>query len=957
VPAKPRAITARQKLELSQLDKSVVQRELMGLGGADLDLEKLVVYLKSTILFDTTDRVIDVQITRSIDGASTVDLTVDDWDHAILRSKAINTHLDIQIDGLWFRLVKTSRSVGDTTLQLTFEQREIALLRTYPKGNAPHNGVKFAHRSHTTRAEFILNLIREVKEVNIPVVIPSLHKVQQIQKSVDSSTTYDWQGLASTNPGLYKSINKDMQASGLADAASGTQKDQKLIPQKYLTVKGVAITNEQMRNANTIIGVGVQMGAPVKVIVCAIMTATTESVMINLTGGNGTSVGLFQQIDTGWGSYSDRHDPPTAARMFYQHTIKNDKEWPNLGYGELCQMTQGSKYPDAYQKWYGESVRTVTAYGIPNAGGKETSAADANNMANNTYGGTEDFVFYRGTPTQNDKVWKREDNWACITRLAEEVGWRAFFISGVFYYLTDDDLYKMQPIATITESTDGVLGIGFDFDVGKYGATVDLQALVGRWLAPPGSVIVLQEMGPLDGRWLVNSFSRSLFNTQADISMSKRQPKLPEPISDGVQTLPSWAQVASPTGNPGVTDPNQAQFGGDPSLLTGSRAAVVAVARKAMAIEQGTGGNKKWHYAYLQSRPYPDTLWSAQAHAGIDCSAFATLCYKEAGCADPNGNDYNGEGYTGTLAKHGSPVVVPQPGDLIIYGNPPDYEHVIVYIGGGIGIGIGGQDGIHTSQWNYRAPYQAFSYLQFSDVPTPGTSAGGQKTLPTGPKTDTYTKAIMVQAGHTIPAGQTDEPYGHEGQTGAVGEQAFTAAVSHAAMQSFLPDTRFNGTNGTAWDASAGATAAASDDIDYNGDLFVSVHYSVGTPGSGFFFGYTRGAADGRSDTLLSGSAKLANSIGSRISAIAGAPPRLGDNQGFGNPSGDPSGASGWGYYAWGSSQRAFPNNVNHVPNAKAAVIVECGLDDNSAWLNAHQADIGRAIYLGICDYYGMTPK
>ena len=725
MPAKPRGVTARQKLELSQIPNRIVQREMMGIGTQDIDLGKMVVYLKSQILFDTTDRVIDVQISRSIDGASTVDVTLDDWDHTILRSKALNNHLDIQIDGLWFRLVKTSRSTGDTTLTLTFEQREIALLRTYPKAGAPHNGVKFAHRDHTTRAEFILNLIREVKEVDIPVVIPSLHKVQPIQKSIDSSGAgYDWSGLATTNPGLFKDINKALQEQGGADTASGSTAaagSAKKIPQKYLTAKNVPLTNEQMRNANIIIGTGLGMGARAKVLICAIMTAIDESVLKNLTGGDLDSVGLFQQRDS-WGSYSDRHDPATASRLFFKPAMSNDKQWPNLSYKDLCAMTQvNTKAP--YDAYYGEAVRIVTAYGVPTGKGgsgtdTEGSAADANGTVDNTYGGTEDYVYYRGTPTQNDKVWKREDNWSCITRLAQEVNWRAFFISGVFYYLTDDDLMKMQPIATITESTEGINGIGFDFDVGKYGATVNIDAMVGRWLAPPGSVIVLQEMGPLDGRWLVNDFSRGLFSPQATINLSKRQVKLQEPIQDNIQTLPTWAGGAQTPGQ-AQPDPNQAMFGGDPSLATGSRAAIVAVAKKALEIEQ------KWHYKYPgdeggdggAARPIPDTLWSADAHNAIDCSAFAILCYKEAGCSDPSGNNYNGSGYTGDLARHGTPVITPSPGDLLLYGSPPDYHHTAVYIGGGMQIQIGSAQGVKTEPITGPGPVTAIrSYLPGGSV-------------------------------------------------------------------------------------------------------------------------------------------------------------------------------------------------------------------------------------------------
>ena len=53
-----------------------------------------------------------------------------------------------------------------------------------------------------------------------------------------------------------------------------------------------------------------------------------------------------------------------------------------------------------------------------------------------------------------------------------------------------------------------------------------------------------------------------------------------------------------------------------------------------------------------------------------DCSAFVTLCYNWAGAPDPNGQNYNGQGYTGTLLAHGTPITKEQaiPGDVIVYG-------------------------------------------------------------------------------------------------------------------------------------------------------------------------------------------------------------------------------------------------------------------------------------------------
>jgi len=69
-----------------------------------------------------------------------------------------------------------------------------------------------------------------------------------------------------------------------------------------------------------------------------------------------------------------------------------------------------------------------------------------------------------------------------------------------------------------------------------------------------------------------------------------------------------------------------------------------------------------------------------------DCSAFVTLCYWLAGCADPNGGTaYNGtnygrEGYTGTLLGHGIHITPQQlqPGDVVVYGATPGVHTAIV---------------------------------------------------------------------------------------------------------------------------------------------------------------------------------------------------------------------------------------------------------------------------------------
>jgi murein DD-endopeptidase MepM/ murein hydrolase activator NlpD len=317
-------------------------------------------------------------------------------------------------------------------------------------------------------------------------------------------------------------------------------------------VKGRPATSEQLKNVNIIIQVGSTMGVRRKLVVCAIMTAIVESTLRNLPYGDLDSLGLFQQrASQGWGNAEEELDPPTASRMFYQAAEKVDAMDPTMAYGELCQAVQRSGHPDRYALYRTEAERLVTNGGIPGGDG-ETSAAGLNNSKDQTDQGSE-YIFYRGIPDSTKKTFKKEDSWTCIQRLADDVHWRAFFVSGVFYFISEDDLIKSLPIATITESSKGVEGIDGDYDNNKKSAEITLTVRVGTWLVPPGAVIVLQDMGPWNGRWIVSTFSRSLLaNDTATIVIKKPQPRLPEPLLNDINQLsPTWGQPDVPT-----TDPN-----------------------------------------------------------------------------------------------------------------------------------------------------------------------------------------------------------------------------------------------------------------------------------------------------------------------------------------------------------------------------------------------------------------
>src|SRR5215831_11992253 len=438
---KVKPATAREKLSPSVLRET--QLELMG---DDIDLTKL--YLKLTTNatgFNIVEATTDVQIHRTIDGASSITVIVEDRDNALLNSGRLSSRNDIEIDGLFFRLASVSKSGQELTL--TFEDREVALLRTYAK---PIKQALATSRAKVTRAEFVLRMIKEVKETNIRYVIPELHKQQPID------------GAGKQPPTQFNSNNKGF---GIPKGS-------------MVTVKGNShMTETQRQIANDILNAGIPH--PRKLLVMAIMCGIQESNLTNLgqpspgaynflsaTDPNRNPVGVFQQIKH-WGWPATR-DVTTDAHAFYDKLAGVVNAHPNMDYGEAIDSVQGAGTPGAYSNWRTAAERIVTAWGLPPNG--DVAAANSQWSANAT---TTDYEFYRGLPPTSrlrkqkyGGKWGAENSWDCIRRLAQEVQWRAFMVSGVFYFIAEDDLFMSKPIALIDETSKGIDSIDGDYDEG-----------------------------------------------------------------------------------------------------------------------------------------------------------------------------------------------------------------------------------------------------------------------------------------------------------------------------------------------------------------------------------------------------------------------------------------------------------------------------------------------------------
>lgn len=113
------------------------------------------------------------------------------------------------------------------------------------------------------------------------------------------------------------------------------------------------LSREQLRNAGIIYRVGLELGASARDIQIALITALTESNLINVNYGDRDSLGLFQQR-AAWGPASTRLDPEQSARMFFlggqqgQRGLFDFDDRDEMGMGEAAQAVQVSAFPDRY---------------------------------------------------------------------------------------------------------------------------------------------------------------------------------------------------------------------------------------------------------------------------------------------------------------------------------------------------------------------------------------------------------------------------------------------------------------------------------------------------------------------------------------------------------------------------------------------------------------------------------
>lgn len=451
---------------------------------------------------DITQVVTDGEIEESMDGASNIRFTIHDPDRELLNTGALDRAVDVNLNGLYYRLVALEKN--GSFLTLTFEDRVVAYLKS-------HNKVLRMNRGRMTRLEFCLYLIRQVKKgqtlvyddhiVNyngIPCVIPELH----IKPTFEQLSRDDKSSLE-----LTRSNNRE---SGLPDDhqfviynADGSASDS---------------TPRQNRMMEDALDAGVSMDGMVqKVLVSAIAVMMIETGVKNLSQeqSDSDSQGPFQQRPSqGW---PDSRSTKTQARAYYKAALDVYKGDHSLTAGEIAAQVQRPKASlrDRYAHAQKYAQRVVDSY-------------SGESITSRTY--RKKYIF------STEDNGKSQNYWDAIGRLMDELQYARFMSNGYLYLISETQLFKSKSRMTLSEKTPGIDAIDFNWDTGKEDASATITCRIQRWAAPPGTCVTLQGCGPANGKWLVGDIRRNLYSRDATITLRKPRPLLPEP-SPGVSTV------------------------------------------------------------------------------------------------------------------------------------------------------------------------------------------------------------------------------------------------------------------------------------------------------------------------------------------------------------------------------------------------------------------------------------
>lgn len=486
-----------------------VDPELAGLGD-DIEIARFILDAmgKDVKDFDTSESIIAGEVTRTILGASQLAVTVHDLERRILKSGILQAEdgrlraIDVHLDGMFFRLVGISKQTDD--LILTFEDRDVARLR------AKRGPRKAASRARVTRAQYVLTLVRSVKAAKIPVVINELRKKQPIAGLTEAQTRR-----------LKKASERDAERN--SKRGSGFDAG----------VKIQGVTKGMLENIAVFMEESELLSASEKSQMAGLVAGFGESGW-NKAARNGNHVGVFQSSQLPAADLRGQsHYFLIGGRSFRAGgAIQAVKDHPDWTVGRIAAHVEISDGSAAhYDKYRSIARKVLDAW----SGGSGSATAS---RASSTYFKQYEF-----------KVEKKETYWDAIQRLAKQVEWRAFMSGGTFYFISETDLFKSRGRYRFSEASPGIVNIDLSQDIRKKIDKATVTARINRWGVPPGTVVIVDDLGTGSGRWLVETIRRNLFSAEATIDLKKPTLERKEPRSE-IATRSAGPSAHAPEGSP-----------------------------------------------------------------------------------------------------------------------------------------------------------------------------------------------------------------------------------------------------------------------------------------------------------------------------------------------------------------------------------------------------------------------
>lgn len=492
-----------------------------------------------------------LKIARTIEGASTITLSVLDPHGHILSEKAnrgfrqttkgVNPSMaltdqngkpldaptlqqraiEIVLDDVPFRLTKIGGDLLDG-YTLTFEDRGVFWMRH-------KKGALSSSRADVTRAQFILKMFREIKTESIPFICPQLSRSQPIKKSEEAEM-----GLAELfavtvlvdppSPDVFDESRTRMPKDTDKDAP---KKKKRITTSDRLTIKGKTANHEQISNMNEMMEAAYdEKGATDRSVKSAVVTVITETLAYNKEEGTSTSTGMFQLLASTARTFGV--DPMDIAGCTHLYMTKGFtgqggaislcKAHPDWPVYRIAQAVQGSGAGRAtngranYGQWVDEAQKWIDAFKGRGGGSDITGGS-----------------YRKSYQYQRDKD---ENSWECGLRLADEVRWRLFPVGRAFFFDSETDLFRREISEVVRKGDPRILDLPWEMDWNKPVNEFTFRVMLKSWEGYPGSTIMFDGYGAPDGRWLVTDLERDWFEPEADITVKQPLAPLKEPAAE-----------------------------------------------------------------------------------------------------------------------------------------------------------------------------------------------------------------------------------------------------------------------------------------------------------------------------------------------------------------------------------------------------------------------------------------